>query len=545
MKKFFVTVLVMIVSFSCIFAAGTKEATTEVGGGSPLSDVRVRQAIAYAIDMQAIVDSLMNGKAVTANSLSPNGGLKVANLNDYAYNPNKAKQLLKEAGWDANYTLDVVYYYGDQMTVDMMTAIQSYLANVGMKSTFRKLEGDLASQLWVPPVDPVKGPSAVTWDMAYAAIGALSMNEFYDRFLTGGGSNSHTPSDPVYDSLIKGTHVVDPEAQKAAFFEVQKYENDQLPAIPLYYQQVFVAQSTHLDRAGAGYGNEQFNYDWNIINWTVPADANGKKVLKTNGGPVQFVETPFLNPGLFMSQKVLFDHLVVADTNLAPLKGELAEDYTVSADGKTITFILRNDIYWHDGTKLTAEDVKWTYEFASKVPAVNSVFSSMLKKLEGYDAYVAGSADQISGIVIDGNVVKFKYAEADPNALLCFTQFPPLPKKYFANVDPMQFQQASYWQNPVGSGPFKVKEIRMNNYATFVPFEKYYKGIAKLDEIQMYPSGESDPNLVKNAAAGQLDYAYTKSVEDVLALESMPNIVVTPVDIRYTRLFFVNKFPKP
>lgn len=85
----------------------------------------------------------------------------------------------------------------------------------------------------------------------------------------------------------------------------------------------------------------------------------------------------------------------------------------------------------------------------------------------------------------------------------------------------------------------------MNNYATFVPFEKYYKGKAKIDEIQMYPSGESDPNLVKNAAAGQLDYAYTKSVEDVLALEKMPNIKVTPVDIRYTRLFFVNKFVKP
>ena len=535
MKKICVTVLVLIISITCIFSAGSKDSAPVAGSnivaGSPLADVRVRQAIAYAIDMDAIVDNLMSGKAIAANSLTPNGEWKVPGLENYTYNPQKSRELLKSAGWNPNYTLDVVYYYGDQMTVDLMTAVQAYLSDVGMKMNFRKLEGDLASQLWVPPADPVHGPSVIKWDMAYAAIGALSMHEYYDRFLTGGGSNSHTPSDPVYDKLINATHVVDPIEQKKAFYEVQKYENSNLPAIPLYYQQVFVAQSTRLDRAGAGYGNEQFNYDWNIINWTVPSDASGKRILKTNGGPVQFIETPFLNPGLYMSQKVLFDHLIVADVSLSPSKGELAEKYSVSSEGKSITFTLRNDIYWHDGEKITAEDVKWTYEFAAKVPTLNAVFSSMLKK--------------ISSITIDGRNITFNYTEADPNALLCFTQFPPLPKKYFTNVDPLQFQQATYWQNPIGSGPFMVKEIQMNNYATFVPFEKYYKGRAKIDEIQMYPSGESDPNLVKNAAAGQLDYAYTKSVEDVLALEKMANIKVTPVDIRYTRLFFVNKFIKP
>ena len=40
-----------------------------------------------------------------------------------------------------------------------------------------------------------------------------------------------------------------------------------------------------------------------------------------------------------------------------------------------------------------------------------------------------------------------------------------------------------------------------------------------------------------------MDYAYTKSVEDVLALEAMENMKVTPVNVRYTRLLYVNKFP--
>lgn len=553
-KKLFVT-LIIFCAFSLVFASGSKEASssattttttnTSAKKQAPLADVRVRQAIAYAIDMDAINESLMSGKGVTANSLSPNGDLKVKGLNDYSYNPEKAKALLKEAGWNSNYVLDVVFYYGDQMTVDLMTAVQAYLQDVGMKMTFRKLEGDLASQLWVPAKDKINGPSSINWDLAYAAIGALSMNEFYDRFMTDGGSNSHTPSDPIFDKLITATHVVDPTKQKEAFFAVQKYENDNLPAIPLYYQQVYAVQSSRLDRAGAPYGNEQYNYDWNIINWTLPKGADGKMIMKMNGGPVQFFETPFLNPGLYMSQKVIFDHLIVADENLSPSKGELASDYTVSPDGKIITFTLRDDIYWHDGEKITPEDVKWTYEFVSKVPTLHSVFATMLKNIDGYSDYISGAKSEISGIKIDGNKIIFNYAVADSNALLCFTQFPPIPKKYFATVDPMQFQQASFWQKPIGSGPFMVKDVSMNNYATFVPFDKYYKGIAKIDEIQMYPSGESDPNLVKNASAGDVDYAYTKSIEDVLTLEKNSNIIVTPINIRYTRLFFVNKFLKP
>jgi len=537
MKRLITGAVMVALAVSFAFAAPSAKT-------SPLADARVRQAIKYAIDMKTVVDTLMSGKAVVANSLTPNGEWKLPGLAEYAYNPEKARQLLKEAKWDPNYVLDVVYYYGDQMTVDFMTAVQSYLADVGMKMTFRKLEGDLGAQLWVPPSDPVYGPSAVKWDMAYAAVAALALDEYYDRFLPGGASNSHTPKDATLESLINATKVVDPAAQKKAYFKLQQYESDTMPSIPLYYQQVFVVSSTRLNRAGAAFGNEQYNYDWNIVKWEVPADSTGKKVLKTNGGPVSFIETPFLNPGLFMSMKVLFDHLIVADADLSDFKPQLAT-YKVSPDGREISFTLKNGIKWHDGSAITAEDVKWTYEFAAKVPAIHAVFGSMLKAIDGYQDYKDGKAAGIRGIKISGNTVTFSFPVAFPNALLCFSQFPPLPKKYLANVDPLKFQQDDFWQKPVGSGPFMVKTISMGNYATFVPFKEYHDGVAKIDEIQMYPSGESDPNLVKNAAAKQLDYAYTKSIEDVLALEKMSHLKVTPVNIRYTRLFFVNKFPKP
>ena len=88
-----------------------------------LSDERVRQAIAYAIDMDTIVETLFEGKAIVADSMIPNGGFKADGLNAYSYDPDKARALLAEAGWDDSQVLDVVYYYGDQLTADLMVAL--------------------------------------------------------------------------------------------------------------------------------------------------------------------------------------------------------------------------------------------------------------------------------------------------------------------------------------------------------------------------------------------------------------------------------------
>ncbi|MCH4887510.1 peptide ABC transporter substrate-binding protein [Acidaminobacter sp. JC074] len=513
---------------------------------NPLSDVRVRQAIAYAIDMDALAASLLEGKAIPANSLTPNGDWKANGLNNYTYNPEKAKELLKEANWDSNYEIDVVYYYGDQLTVDLMTAIQAYLSEVGMKMSFRKLEGDLATLLWTTPEDPINGPSAVDWDLAYAGNAALAMHEYYNRYQTGVASNSHTPGDEELDALIEATNATaNIQAQMEAFKALQKYENANLFSIPLYYQQVFVYENSRIDRKGVPYGNEQFAYDWRIIDWNIEPDANGDKTMYSNSGPIEFFEAPFVNPSYSMPNKFLFDRLIVADGNLTPSKGQLAESYTVSEDGLTVEFVLRDGVTWHDGTPFTAEDVQFTVEYSSKVPQLNTMAHTTYSSLEGFEAYIDGSADSISGITIDGNKVTFKFAKLDPNALMTFSQWPPLPKHLLKDTDPVQTQQSSFWQSPVGTGPFMVDEVNMNDYATFVPYEGYWEeGTGDIEKIQLYPSGDSDANIVINAESGRLDYGFNKSVADAKAVESIDFMTVHPVDIRYTRLFYVNKFER-
>ena len=238
------------------------------GTPSPLADVRVRQAIRYAIDMQTICDTLMNGGAVPANSLAPDENLKSDKLNNYSYDPEKARELLKEAGWDGTATLKCVYYYTDQATVDLMSAIQAYLADVGITFKAELVEGDLASILWTAPADQTNGPSAVDWDICYAANAALSLHEYYDRYRTGSATNSHTPEDPELNALIDATSAsADVNVQNEAFRALIEYENEDLFCMALYYQPIFLITSDRI--SGMKVGTPQYCIDWDIQNWTV------------------------------------------------------------------------------------------------------------------------------------------------------------------------------------------------------------------------------------------------------------------------------------
>lgn len=274
--------------------------------------------------------------------------------------------------------------------------------------------------------------------------------------------------------------------------------------------------------------------------------AEAEKMIYSNGGPEEFFETPWLNPGTYTYTKVLYSHLIVADENLAPIPDhpDALATYEYSEDGKTLTFTLRDDAFWHNGEQITADDVKWSIEYVAKTAVCNPVFLSTFKAIKGAVDADGNINETFEGIVVDGQTLTITFDTIAPDALLTFTQFAPVPKSEFEGVDPLQVQQAEYFQHPIGSGPFMVEEVNMKNYTILAPFDKYYNGVADF-KIQLLPSaGDSDANLVTRAKSGNLDYGYTKSVADVQALEGTEGITISPVDVRYTRLLYMNKFNK-
>jgi hypothetical protein len=84
---------------------------------------------------------------------------------------------------------------------------------------------------------------------------------------------------------------------------------------------------------------------------------------------------------------------------------DMAESYSISDDELTWTVTIKENANWHDGTPVTAEDVKFTIEACAKGAMVNSVFSGAFGSIEGYNEVKAGEATEVSGLIADGKTI--------------------------------------------------------------------------------------------------------------------------------------------
>jgi peptide/nickel transport system substrate-binding protein len=117
---------------------------------SKVTDPKVRQAIVYAIDRDTIVKQLLNGKGeVTDGFICSNSPYYDENKTKLSYDPDKAKQLLQEAGWDGSQTLQYYVSSNDSTAVKAAQLVQQYLGAVGVRIQintvdFETLTGEVA-----------------------------------------------------------------------------------------------------------------------------------------------------------------------------------------------------------------------------------------------------------------------------------------------------------------------------------------------------------------------------------------------------------------
>ncbi len=107
----------------------------------PLNDVRVRKAINYAINNQAIVEEVMDGAGRPSDSPVAPGTLGYAPQEVYDYQPDRARELLAEAGYEDGFEISFHHPVGRYMMDETIAqAIQSQLADVGIEANLQTLE---------------------------------------------------------------------------------------------------------------------------------------------------------------------------------------------------------------------------------------------------------------------------------------------------------------------------------------------------------------------------------------------------------------------
>ncbi len=206
----------------------------------PLDDVRVRQALNYATDKDGMVKAFMNGYATPANSpLAPVTPGYDKTLNPYPYNVEKAKQLLKEAGYPDGFAMSTIVQEQEARIGELL---QAMWAKAGVKLEVRKMEGGVWSKAaFLDPAGKEKdniGSSIASWSSGVNGADLQFRPLYYTKSASPASANLGFFSDPKLDELIdKAASTLDEKARNAIYVDAQKVVNEQAPHVLLYTKQ--------------------------------------------------------------------------------------------------------------------------------------------------------------------------------------------------------------------------------------------------------------------------------------------------------------------
>jgi len=246
-----------------------------------LKDRRVRQALLYAVDRQAMVMSLFQGKQPVADSYLPpkHYGYDAA-APKYAYNPDRAKQLLTEAGWTPGpdgvlrnaqgerFTVTIGTTAGNRVREDVEQILQNQWRKVGVElkisnqparvffgETTRKRDFEMAMYAWV------QSPVA-DCETLYTSDNIPSAQNAYN------GQNFPGFSNAEMDTLCHGVPAELDQAKRVVMLKrTQAILAEELPVLPLYFRVDVTSIRNGLQNwkpTGLGPGGQ---VTWNASQW--------------------------------------------------------------------------------------------------------------------------------------------------------------------------------------------------------------------------------------------------------------------------------------
>jgi peptide/nickel transport system substrate-binding protein len=193
-----------------------------------------------------------------------------------------------------------------------------------------------------------------------------------------------------------------------------------------------------------------------------------------------------LSPSIFGSNDILnllFLSLHRIDLKTGKMKPELASSWEFSEDLTSITYYLRKDVTWWDGSPVTAEDVLYTFE-KMKDPATRYPHVASLRFIKDVD-------------ILDPYTIKFTFHKVYAD-ILTDSDIMAVPKHIYENLG------SNFGATPVGNGPYKIKEWIPGSHLVLLFNDAYYRGRPPLDEI-IIRQYATVPAMIQDFSAGNLD----------------------------------------
>ena len=216
----------------------------------PFDNPKVREAIGYAINKEALAKVAFNGYAFPAQGFVPQGVEYAVKMQPIAYNVQKAKELLKEAGFPNGFESVLWSHYNNTTSQKVIQFLQQQLQQVGIKVTVEALEPGKRVELvdsWPDPKTSKLRMHYVGWSSSTGeadwALRPLFSTESWAPKL----ANYAFYSNPVFDESIAKALVTNDTTERAALYKTaQEQLAKDLPRIPLVTEDVLYAHAKRL-----------------------------------------------------------------------------------------------------------------------------------------------------------------------------------------------------------------------------------------------------------------------------------------------------------
>ena len=218
-----------------------------------IQDVKVRQAIAYAINRDEIIDTILMGSVEKSNGLFGPGVFGYSETAEtIGYDPEKAKALLAEAGYE-NGDLDLtVTTSGGETNIQVLTVVQAQLRDIGINLTLEQLE-------WGAFLHSTANGESDLFYMAWSnssADGDYGMSALLHSELKGAGGNRSFYKNEELDNLLAlGQRELDETIRQSYYAKAMDIVNEEVPIYPFNFS-----------LANAGYSNKLKGYEQSPLN---------------------------------------------------------------------------------------------------------------------------------------------------------------------------------------------------------------------------------------------------------------------------------------
>ncbi|HVK53758.1 MAG TPA: glutathione ABC transporter substrate-binding protein GsiB [Burkholderiales bacterium] len=216
----------------------------------PFDNVKVRQAINYAINKEALAKVAFNGYAVPAPGVIPERIEYSVKLGPWPYDPVKAKELLKEAGYENGFETELWAGFNNTTSQKVIQFLQQQLAQVGIKAKLQALESgqrvERVESWQQPETAPVRlyyiGWSASTGEADWAIRPLVASESFPPKSY----NTSYYRNSKVDADIAKALAVTDDKAKAALYKDIQQTVWNDAPIVFLVTEKLLYAQNKKL-----------------------------------------------------------------------------------------------------------------------------------------------------------------------------------------------------------------------------------------------------------------------------------------------------------